>query len=60
MCRILYKAGKGTAKKLNFMIEEMCMTGLNFRQISFVYRKFGSVIYIPHVKDGSDILMQGT
>ena len=32
-------------EKLKFMIEEMCMTGLNFRQISFVYRKLGSVIY---------------
>ena len=30
---------------LNFMIEEMHMTGLNFRHLSFVYRKFGSVIY---------------
>ena len=28
-----------TAKKLNFMIEEMCMIGLNFRYISFWLQK---------------------
>ena len=32
-------------EKWNFLFEEMCMTELNFRQISFFYRKFGSVIY---------------
>ena len=31
-----------TAKKLNSMIEEMCMIGLNFRHTSCGYRKFGS------------------
>ena len=32
-------------EKLNYLIEEMCMTGLNFRHISSFYRKFGPVIY---------------
>ena len=32
-------------EKWNFLIEEMCMTGLNFRHISFFYRKFGPVTY---------------
>ena len=32
-------------EKWNFLIKEMCMTGLNFRHISFFNRKFGPVIY---------------
>ena len=32
-------------EKRNFLMEEMCMTGLNFRHISYFYRKFGPVIY---------------
>ena len=31
-------------EKENFLIKEMCMTVLNFRHISFFYRKFGSVM----------------
>ena len=46
-----------TLKKMNFIVEDMCMTGLNFRQISPGNLALSST---KHVQDGSDIMMQGT
>ena len=48
-----------TLKKMNYIIEDMCMTGLNFRQISFVTGNL-ALSSTKHVQHGSDIMMQGT
>ena len=47
-------------EKWNFLIEEIFMTRLNFRHISYFFTGNLALSSTKHVQDGSDILMQDT
>ena len=47
-------------EKWNFLTEEMCMTGLNFRHISFFFTGNLALSSTKYVQDVSDILMKDT